>query len=68
MNDWTVWVWNWHTWEWEPKEVDGWPDTAVAEGWLNSQVSVGADEPVTFSLSGNFCDLPALTSNASSRA
>jgi T1SS-143 domain-containing protein len=35
----------------------------VAAGWLTSQVSVGADEQVTFSLSGNTSGLPSLTSN-----
>jgi len=50
---------------------DGWfdpwliavPDTAVATGSLAGQVSVGADEPVKFSLSGDTCGLPQLTSN-----
>ena len=46
-----------------PEKYDSSPDTLVATGWLNSQVSVGADEPVTFSLSGFTCGLPQLTSH-----
>ena len=39
--------------------VDGWPDTAVATGSLAGQVSVGADETLTFSLGD---EVSALTS------
>jgi T1SS-143 domain-containing protein len=38
---------------------DGWPDTAIATGSLENQVSVGADEPATFSLSGDVTSLIA---------
>lgn len=37
--------------------VDGWPDTAIATGSLADQVRVGADDPATFSLSGDFTQL-----------
>ena len=37
--------------------VDGWPDTAIATGSLADQVSVGADDPATFSLSGDYTQL-----------
>ena len=39
--------------------IDGWPDTAVATGSLADQVSVGADETLTFSLAD---DVSALES------
>jgi T1SS-143 domain-containing protein len=38
---------------------DVWPDTAVATGSLQDQVSVGADEGATFSLSGDYTSLIA---------
>ncbi|MCX4193818.1 retention module-containing protein [Methylophaga sp. OBS1] len=38
---------------------DVWPDTAVATGSLADQVSVGADEGATFSLSGDYTSLIA---------
>ena len=43
--------------------IDGWPDTAVATGSLQDQVSVGADENVTFAFAAELSDLPELTSN-----
>uniref|UniRef100_UPI00261EC2ED retention module-containing protein n=1 Tax=uncultured Methylophaga sp. TaxID=285271 RepID=UPI00261EC2ED len=43
--------------------VDGWPDTAVATGSLQDQVSVGADENVTFAFAADLSGLPELTSN-----
>ncbi|EEF78887.1 retention module-containing protein [Methylophaga thiooxydans] len=39
--------------------VDGWPDTAIATGSLADQVNVGADEPATFTLSGDYTQLIA---------
>ncbi|WP_273152670.1 retention module-containing protein, partial [Methylophaga thiooxydans] len=39
--------------------LDGWPDTAIATGSLTEQVSIGADDPATFSLSGDYTQLIA---------